>query len=98
MYVETDVPPIKISEEKLDEIGSKLPEKPDEKKERYKKEFGLSEELSNQISMSKNSKFFEKIVGEYDLDPTLVASTLEQKLTQLEREGECPRRIFRKTL
>lgn len=87
MYVETDVPPIQISEERLEEIREILPEKPGEKEERYREEFGLSEELARQMSVSEKAQLFEDIVDEYGVDPTLVATTLGQHLTQLEREG-----------
>lgn len=86
MYVETDVPPEQITEEKISEIKSGLPEKPETKKERYQKEFGLSKELAEQMSTSSKSLLFEEIIAEYNVDPTLVASTLEQTLAQLERE------------
>lgn len=86
MYVETDVPPEQITEEKISEIKSGLPEKPGTKKERYQKEFGLSKELAEQMSTSSKSPLFEEIIAEYNVDPTLVASTLEQTLAQLERE------------
>lgn len=86
MYVETDVPPEQITEEKISEIKSGLPEKPENKKERYQKEFGLSKELAEQMSTSSKSLLFEEIIAEYNVDPTLVASTLEQTLAQLERE------------
>lgn len=87
MYVETDVPPIKITDELLKEIRAELPEKPEEKKRRYMEEFDLSEDLASQMSISGKSSFFEEVVEEYDLDSTLVASTLEQTLKRLEGEG-----------
>lgn len=86
MYVETDVPPIKISRQKIDEIKSELPEKPGTKKRRYQENYGLSGELARQVSVSKNAELFEEIVEEYDINPTLVASTLEQVLPRLEGE------------
>lgn len=87
MYVETDVPPTQISQKELEEINSKLPEKPDEKKERYREELNLSEDLANQMSTSDRAELFEDIVEDYGADPTLVASVLEQTLTKLEGEG-----------
>ncbi len=87
MYVETDVPPKTISEEKLDEIEENLPEKPDERRKKYLENYNLSEELAKQMSTSDNAQLFERIVEETNSDPTLVASTLEQTLSQLEGEG-----------
>ncbi len=86
MYVETDVPPIQISDEKLKKIKSQLPEKPEDKKKKYQEEYGLSEELATQMSISENASFFEKMVAK-DIDPTLVATTLEQTITQIKRSG-----------
>ncbi|KXB04311.1 glutamyl-tRNA amidotransferase [candidate division MSBL1 archaeon SCGC-AAA382A13] len=87
MYVETDVPPVKVTEDRIREIRKELPERPSEKKQRYEKEFNLSEELAKQLSISDKASFFEEIIEEYNVDPTLVASTLEQTLAQLEREN-----------
>ncbi len=87
MYVETDVPPTNISEDKIEEIKDGLPERPDAKRKRYLKEFGLSEDLAKQMSTSNKSGLFEEIVEEYDVNPTLVASTLEQTMIQLKGEG-----------
>lgn len=87
MYVETDVSPLKITREKVEKIGENLPEKPEEIRRRYRDEFGLSEELAKQLSTSDKAGLFEEIIDIYDIDPTLVASTLVQTLTQLEKEG-----------
>ncbi len=86
MYVETDVPPVKISEDRLSRIKEELPEKPEEKKERYEEKIGLSEELAKQLSTSDKASLFEGILEDFDVDSTLVASVLIQTLSQLEGE------------
>lgn len=87
MYVETDVPPVEISEERISKIQKGLPEKPGEKKERYIEKLDLSKELAKQLSISEKSEFFERIIEEFNIEPTVVASTLVQSLNELEGEG-----------
>ncbi len=87
MYVETDVPPLRITEEEVEKIGERLPEKPGEKRKKYQEKFGLSKELAKQLSVSDKTSFFEEVIEKHDIDPTLVASTLVQTLTQLEKDG-----------
>ncbi len=98
MYVETDVPPVKITEEKISKIENNLPEKPSQKKERYEDEIGLSKELARQLSTSTKSSFFDEMIEKYDIDPTLAASVLVEKLTKLEGEGVQVENITEKNL
>ncbi len=98
MYVETDVPPVEITEEKISEIKEELPEKPEEKKKRYQEEIGLSKELAEQLSTSTKAPLFEEILEKYNVDPTLVASVLIQKLSQLESESIPVENITKKDL
>ncbi len=98
MYVETDVPPVQVTEERISEIREELPEKPEEKKERYQEEIGLSEELAEQLSTSDRAGFFEEVLEEYDIDPTLVASVLVQTLSQLEGDDVPVENITREDL
>ncbi|NYZ76329.1 Glu-tRNA(Gln) amidotransferase subunit GatE [Candidatus Micrarchaeota archaeon] len=85
LYPETDVPPVSISREWIEEIKSKLPEKPEERKEKLLKV--LNEELAEKIMLSKNYPLFEKIVDGLKVEPKLVAATLEETIVSLRREG-----------
>jgi len=87
MYPETDIPPIPITRDRLNRIRRKLPELPEQKVKRFIKEYHLSQNLASRISLSENVVLFEKIVKKYRVDPTLVASTLEETLVSLRREG-----------
>jgi glutamyl-tRNA(Gln) amidotransferase subunit E len=84
LYPETDVPPVSISGEWVEEIRSKLPEKPEERKQKLMKV--LNEELAKKIMLSKNYSLFEKIVNELKVEPKLAAATLEETLVSLRRE------------
>jgi len=83
LYPETDVPPIEISRKLVE--GIKLPEMPEERKARLMKI--LNEELAEKIMLSENYPLFEKVVGELKVEPKFVATTLEETLVSLRREG-----------
>ena len=87
MYPETDIPPIPITRDRLNRIRRKLPELPEQKVKRFIKEYHLSQNLASRISLSENVSMFEEIVKECRVDPTLVASTLEETLVSLRRDG-----------
>lgn len=87
MYPETDIPPIPITRDRLNRIRRKLPELPEQKVKRFIKEYHLSQNLASRISLSENVFMFEEIVKECRVDPTLVASTLEETLVSLRRDG-----------
>lgn len=98
MYVETDIPPITIDLERLEKIKRALPELPEKKVKRYLEEFKLSEELARRMSFSEKAQLFEDLVGECDVDPTLVATTLEETLVHLKGEGVKVERLDREML
>jgi len=87
MYVETDIPPIVVDEEKLERIRKLLPELPEQKRGRYVEQYKLSDELAERMSLSENSRLFEELVKECKVEPTLVAATIEETLVGLRREG-----------
>lgn len=84
MYPETDVPPVEINEERFEKI--ELVETPDERKERYMKDFGLSEELSSRIACA-DYELFERIMDRFELPATLVTRILTSTIPSLERES-----------
>jgi len=105
MYPETDIPPIPISGDRLNRIRRKLAELPEQTVKRFIKEYHLSQNLASRISLSENVSLFEEIVKKYRVDSTLVASTLEETLVSLRRDGvpvenlnkkhlECTFRLF----
>ncbi len=87
LYPETDIEPIPITRGRLNRIRRKLPELPEQKVKRFIKEYRLSQNLASRMSLSENVTLFEEIVKKYRVDPTLVASTLEETLVSLRRDG-----------
>ncbi len=87
MYPETDTPPIVITKERIAAIEAKLPELYEEKIQRFAREYKLSEELASQVVHSEHSQFFEEIVKEIKITPSIAANTLLGTLKDLKREG-----------
>lgn len=85
MYPETDVPAIELTTNVLKKI--KKGESLEEKQARLKKL--LNEEMAQKMLRSARLPLFEKLVKE-GIDPMLVASTLENTLVALRREGVQP--------
>jgi glutamyl-tRNA(Gln) amidotransferase subunit E len=87
MYPETDIPPIQMTEERLERIGSHLPELPEQKLERVAKTYELNQKLAKQILDSEYGDLFETIATESGVSPTMVAVFLTETLKALKRQG-----------
>lgn len=87
MYLETDIPLFKITDEVVEPIKNNLPELPDVKKERIINEYNLSEDLANQLVKRLEADVFEEILSDVDVNPTPVASLLAYDLREIKREG-----------
>ncbi|MEM2975006.1 MAG: Glu-tRNA(Gln) amidotransferase subunit GatE [Candidatus Bathyarchaeia archaeon] len=87
MYPETDVPPIRVSEEYVESLRRCLPELPERKLERLMKEYGLNEKLAKQVLDSEFGGLFELIVKESGVSATTVAVVLTETLKALKRDG-----------
>ena len=74
MYPETDLPLLKISRERINELKKKLPKLRYEIKEELKKK-GLNEEMVNLI-LNGNLDEFEALIGIYDKDANLIAKMI----------------------
>ena len=62
-FPDPDLPPLIISDEKVNSLKEKLPELPDEKKDRFMREFNLSSYDAEVIVNDQNTAFFfEKLV------------------------------------
>lgn len=87
MYLETDIPLFKITDDRINPIKNNLPELPDEKKARLIKEYKLSEDLATQLVKRQIEDTFEAILKDIDVDATPVASLLAYDLREIKREG-----------
>ncbi len=85
MYPETDVPPVIIDKEMVEQL--KLPELVIERAERYQRVYGLNQEQAKIMAASSNYQLFEEIVRRYGAQPSLVVRTLESTPVELARDG-----------
>ena len=87
MYPETDIPPVGITPEYVDEIRRRLPELPEAVAKRLISDYGLSEKLAWQVVDSDYLALFEEAVRETGVPATVVATVLTETLKSLRREG-----------
>jgi len=84
MYPETDVPPVPISG-RIE--GILIPELLSDKKDRYVREYDLSEDLARKMVYSRYLDVFDAVMGSVSVDAALVVRTLTATLTELRKDG-----------
>ena len=83
-FPDPDLLPVEISQEKIDKIKLTLPELPDDKKNRYKNNYGLKEDDAEILSLNSNlSTFFDESIKESNSNPQLVANFILSELVGL---------------
>ena len=66
-FPEPDLPLLHFKKEDIDRIRAEIPELPQQKRERFKKEFGLDEEFIEIFVREKDlGEYFEKVVSEFE--------------------------------
>ncbi|MBS4035403.1 MAG: Glu-tRNA(Gln) amidotransferase subunit GatE [Ignavibacterium sp.] len=86
MYPDTDLPPKKVTQERLDKIKSWLPEQFWKRIEWYKK-LGIPSDTIDELSVSKYAELFKKAVNDWKVDPTTAAVFLIQYPKRLQKNG-----------
>ncbi|WP_297420483.1 Glu-tRNA(Gln) amidotransferase subunit GatE [Thermococcus sp.] len=86
MYPETDIPPIFITPEMRERIKVNLPELPQERVERFVKEYRIDRSLAETLVNDERDELFEELIGK-GLKPSLVASILVVVLKGLKKEA-----------
>jgi glutamyl-tRNA(Gln) amidotransferase subunit E len=86
MYPETDVPPIRIREERLRRIREHLPERPEAKVLRLTQEYSIHQQQVRQLVQEGWDDTFELIAKEFG-EATIVATMLLYHYPELRREG-----------
>jgi glutamyl-tRNA(Gln) amidotransferase subunit E len=82
LYPETDVPPITLTKEMLESVEKT--ESLEAKKEKLEKL--LNKEMAGRILKSRHLHLFEKLIAD-GVDPMLAATTLEETIVSLRRDG-----------
>jgi glutamyl-tRNA(Gln) amidotransferase subunit E len=86
MYPDTDLPPKKITQERLRKIKSWLPEQFWIRIEWYNK-LGIPKDTIDELSISKYAELFKKAVNDWKVDPTTAAVFLIQYPKRLQKNG-----------
>jgi glutamyl-tRNA(Gln) amidotransferase subunit E len=87
MYPETDVPPVQIGQNRLEQLWENLPRMPDELAMELQKKYDLSPKLATQLVDSDYLPTFEEIVARAKgFAPSFVATILTESLRSLHRE------------
>jgi glutamyl-tRNA(Gln) amidotransferase subunit E len=87
MYPETDVPPIQVTKEYIDELGGRLPELPEQITKRLMAEYKLNRKLAKQILDCEYLELFEALATETKVSATVIAVTFTETLKALKRDG-----------
>jgi glutamyl-tRNA(Gln) amidotransferase subunit E len=77
MYPDTDLPPIRISKQKLHSVRTQIPQ-PFWERERWYRELKVPEDLVEPLSVSPFADLFATSVKEWGISPTLAAVALVQ--------------------
>jgi glutamyl-tRNA(Gln) amidotransferase subunit E len=93
MYPETDIPPVQVTREFVEEIRAHLPELPEKKLERLQKVYKLNDKLARQVLNSEYSELFEIIIKESNVSPTTVAAFMTETLKALRRDNVAVEKI-----
>ncbi|HEX9340107.1 MAG TPA: Glu-tRNA(Gln) amidotransferase subunit GatE [Thermoplasmata archaeon] len=86
MYPETDVPPIRVTEERLARIREHLPERPEITTGRLAREYGIHEQQARQLVQEGSDEPFEMIAREFG-EAKLVATVLLYTFPELRRQA-----------
>jgi glutamyl-tRNA(Gln) amidotransferase subunit E len=87
MYPETDVPPIPLGRELIEELKEEIPRPWDEQISNYIEGYGIPRKLAIQIYDSPYLEIFEELASTTKVPPTYLAATLTDTLINLSRSG-----------
>ncbi|MCL2296659.1 MAG: Glu-tRNA(Gln) amidotransferase subunit GatE, partial [Methanomassiliicoccaceae archaeon] len=89
MYPETDVPPMLMTEERLNNIRENMPEFPEQIEKRLVSSYGINAQQANQLVRQSRDELFVRI-SERTRMTAAAATALTNTYTELEHEGLSP--------
>jgi len=87
MYPETDIPPVIVDKNELEDAKKKVPKSWEESLLDLQKQYELNPQLALQIFDSEYLDLFESISSDKRISPNFVVSVLCSTITNLERRG-----------
>lgn len=91
MYPETDIPPIAVGRDEVEEARKKVPKSWEESLNELQKQYELNPQLALQVFDSEYLDLFESICRDGRISPNFAASMLCGTITNLERRGLDPK-------
>ncbi len=86
MYPDTDMPPVPVSEERIERARGRLPMPPWERRAHFRK-LGLSPELVEDLVIDERATLFQRAVTSLSVNPTRAAVLIGQGMKSLRRKG-----------
>ena len=86
MYPDTDLPPLAVSQSKLERIAARLPEYVWDREARYRK-MGLPEDVIDPLCTSPRADVFQRIIDELKVHPVFVSVVLCQRMKAFRRRN-----------
>jgi len=80
-FPEPDLPPLRISQQEVDSIRAGMPELPEQLRQRFETEFGLSPYDANVLSQTRElADYYESLAAAHPADPKRAANWLANEL------------------
>lgn len=86
MYPDTDLPPKRITAERLESISRRLPE-PYWDREKWYRELGIPADVVESLSISPFARLFQRLVREWGINPMVASVILVRHFKYLRRIG-----------
>ena len=87
MYPETDVPPIQLTTDYLEDLKGRLPELPEQLMKRLMNDYKINRKLAKQLLDSEHLELFERLACGTNVSATVIAVTLTETMKALQRDG-----------
>jgi glutamyl-tRNA(Gln) amidotransferase subunit E len=100
MYPDTDLPPLAITEERIERIKGQLPELPWDREKRYV-EIGLNQKIAKRMSTAPEKELFDRAVDRTGYEPSFIAHLLLGRFRAKSKNGtlkNCDGDLFVETL
>lgn len=92
MYPDTDLPPKKIPDERVEQVRVRLPELPWHRRDRYV-EAGLPEQVADRLSVSPRAPLFDRLAPRAPQHARRLATLLTERFRHLQRKGLAVERV-----
>ncbi len=93
-FLEPDIPPMRFAQAQISKLKAQIPELPEEKKERFIKEYKLSEyDASLLTETHEKASFFEACVQTNEVSPKIIANWIINKKIDMKKPEDLIRSI-----